>query len=197
MTDPGPWVGRLTDHDGAVQRELRRLIHAATGAVVLLVPLASWEALRVAVVGIAVAALLVDWVRIRQPGVDAWLSALLPVFRATEAGRVSGATWLWLGYGAAVWFPPPASAAGILVGALADPVAAAVGERAGAGRRKSWSGSAAALLAAWLVLAPWGLPWPAVLGAGLVGAAVERWCGPFDDNLLVAPAVAAAVNVLG
>ena len=36
----------------------------------------------------------------------------------------------------------------------------------------------------------------ATLGA-VVAAALERWSGPFEDNLLLAPGVAASVLILG
>jgi hypothetical protein len=42
-----------------------------------------------------------------------------------------------------------------------------------------------------------GLPLERVVMASVVGTALERWPGPFNDNLIVAPAVAASVSLIG
>lgn len=171
----------------------RRLLHAATAAILVVIPLAGWSLLRPAVLGAAAGMILLETARLGVPRFGAWLARALPVYRAPEARRPSGAAWLWLGYAAAVWLPAPAAAAGILAAALADPAAAAVGERWGRGPGKTWAGTAAALAAAAAALVALGLP-PRAAGAGaLAAAALERWPGPFDDNLLLAPGVAAVV----
>jgi dolichol kinase len=103
---------------------------------------------------------------------------------------------LLIGYAVAALLPAHAAVAGILVGALADPVAASVGERFGGGRAKSWPGFAAALAMGWGGLSVLGLPVPVVIAAGAVGAACERWAVAVDDNLVVAPAVGATVALL-
>jgi dolichol kinase len=157
---------------------------------------ASWETLRTAVVVIAIIALVIDVARILQPALHSRLTALLPVCRDTERRRLSGATWLWFGYALAVWAPAPGPAAGILVAALADPAASLVGERFEPHDGKTWPGAAAAATVAYFALLALRVPWSVALAGATVAALVERWSGPVDDNLLVAPAVAAAVAFL-
>jgi dolichol kinase len=175
---------------------LRRAIHAASGAVLLLIYVAPPVVYRSLIVGATVAALGVDLVRIGKPAVHEVLFRALPVFRPSERYRLSGASWLMLGYTAAVLLPSRAAAAGILVGALADPAAAMVGERLGGSRAKSWSGTLAALVTGCAALAASGFPIHVVVVASAVGAAAERWSGPVDDNLVVAPVVGATVVLL-
>jgi dolichol kinase len=166
---------------------LRRLLHAAT-ATIALAGLFSPAALRLGTGYLATTAVLLEILRLRVPAVGRSLALLVPVYRERERDRPSGAMWLALGYAIAAWVPQPAAAmAGILAGGLADPAGALVGSRVGGGARKSAAGSAAvgvtALAAGWVV----GLPPVAALGAALAALAAERWSGPCDDNLLVAP----------
>jgi dolichol kinase len=169
-------------------RVLRPALHAST-ALLLLTLLDSWHLLKLTLIAAGAAALVVETARLSSPAVAGGLCRLVPVFRDAEARRPSGAGWLFVAYALAAWLPPPAPAAGLLVGALADPAAALVGGRWGAGVAKSWPGTAAALIVGTGALLAWGLPAPAALAGGVVGAALERWPGPFDDNLLIAPAV--------
>jgi dolichol kinase len=174
---------------------LRRSLHAATAALALLW-LVSPAALRLATLGVALAALAFEGGRLGIPGFHRWIWTRLPVFRPHEASRLSGAAWLAVGYAVAAWLPAPGPVAGILAGALADPAAAWVGGTWGRGRRKSWPGTAAAGVVAAAAGAVAGLTVPGALVAGLVGAALERWPGPFDDNLLLAPGVAGVAALL-
>lgn len=174
---------------------LRRLIHAATAAVTLLAPLVSPTALRATVVAIAVAALAVDLARASLPRFDGWLQTRLPVFRPHETGHLSGATWLWVGYAVAAWLPVRAAVPAMLVGAWADPAASFVGERIGPPGRKTWAGTGTMWLVSSGILLTSGLGWGTALLGGVLGALVERWPGRLDDNLLVAPVVAAAIAV--
>jgi dolichol kinase len=80
---------------------------------------------------------------------------------------------------------------------VADPAASLVGGRWGGGVPKSWIGTAAALLAAAAMLAALGLSFPSVMAGSLAAAAVERWSRPVDDNLVIAPGVAAVVWIVG
>lgn len=130
------------------------------------------------------------------------LHKLVPVYRATEESRVSGAGWLTLGYAVASWFPLPAPVVGILAGALADPAASAIGSRWGGGggggrarEVKTVAGTLAALAVTFVLCAAVGLAWTNCLAAGITAAALERW-PVLDDNLVVAPGVAAVVWVL-
>ena len=175
---------------------LRQIIHVSSAALLLGVPLGSWDFLRATLMAVAVLALAVDAVRISIPGVHQRLCDWIPVFRPEESRRLSGAAWLFLGYGIAGWFPPPAPAAGVLVGALADPVASLAGSSAAVPGRKTWRGTGAAAVTAAGVLWLLGIPWPAIVAGAGAAALLERWPGPFNDNLVVAPAVALAVWVL-
>jgi len=172
---------------------LRRLLHVASVAVVLAVPLGSGATLQYVLAALAVVAVSFDTARIGAPAFKERLEKLLPVFRSAEATRLSGATWLCVGYAVAALFPLPASVAGIAAGAVSDPAASWVGSLGAAVGRKTWWGSAAAWLAAAALLAPFGLGFPGVLGGATVAAILERWPGPCDDNLLVAPGVALTV----
>jgi dolichol kinase len=111
---------------------LRRLLHAATAALLLL-SLHSLTALRIGTLVVATAAFGLELARLRSPAVRQRLARLFPVFRPRETTRLSGAAWLALGYAVAAWFPPPGPAAGILAGALADPAGSWIGGRWGGG----------------------------------------------------------------
>lgn len=174
---------------------LRRLLHAASAAVLLL-RLVSPATLRAGTLLLALGAAAFELARLRVPGFHARLASRLPVYRAREASGVSGAAWLAWGYAVAAWTPPPGPLAGILAGALADPAAAWVGSRWGAGARKSWPGTAAAGVVAAGAAVVAGLPLPAALTVGVVGAGLERWSGLLDDNLVLAPGVAGVAALL-
>ncbi len=162
---------------------------------VLLVPVTSWLVLRVVLVCAAVLAALVEAVRLRVPGVAGLLRSAVPVYRARERTRPSGAMWLAVGYALAAFADPPAPAAGILVAACADPVAALVGSRGarGSATGKTIHGTAVHWLVAAVVLGILGWSWSAVVIGASVASAVERWPLGLDDNLLVPPATAFAV----
>jgi dolichol kinase len=174
---------------------LRRAIHAASASV-LLIGLSSWTTLRVATMLLAAGALVFELARLRVPAFQQVVAAALPVYRPHEVAHPSGALWLALGYAVAAWFPAPAATAGILAAALADPAASLVGGRWGRGSPKSWAGTGTVLLIVTVAAAVVGVRFPAAVAVGAVGGAVERWSGPLDDNLVIAPAVAAAVALL-
>lgn len=162
----------------------------------LAVPLGSWTVLRWLLVTLALISLTLDTARVASPNIGRSLQRLVPVFRETEMRRLSGASWLMLGYALAAWFPPPAPAAGVLVAATADPAASLIGTMGGIPGKKTWRGSAAGALVAALVLVCLGLPWIAVILAAVAAAVFERWSGILDDNLIIAPAVALAIWLL-
>ncbi|MEE8251080.1 MAG: hypothetical protein V3R24_05035 [Gemmatimonadales bacterium] len=175
--------------------DLRRLIHASS-SLVLLAVLVSWELLRYLLLAALIAMTALELARLRSKPFREKLYKLVPVYRATEEHRVSGAGWLTLGYAVASWFPLPAPIVGILAGALADPAASAIGSRWGGAREvKTLPGTLAALAATFVLCAVVGLAWPNCLAAGITAAALERW-PVLDDNLVVAPGVAAVVWVL-
>ena len=178
--------------DGA----LRRTIHVSTGAVVLVGVLAGWHTLRLGITGLAAVALFVELGRLRFAAFREVLARTVPVFRPEESRRPCGAFWLLLGYASAAWIPVPGAAAGILTAAVADPIASAVGGRWGGGEPKSWIGTGAVLAASLVVLLALRMPLVAVVAASVTAAASERWSRPLDDNLVLAPAVAAVIWML-
>lgn len=173
-----------------MKEAFRRSLHAGTAAALLVPHYGSWFALR-AMFALALPAVVwFEWQRLRRPVLAEALARRVPAFRPEERSRVSGAVWLWVGYAIAVWFPPPASTAAILAGALADPAGSLVGRRWGSGAPKSWIGSAAVVAVAAVVTLLAGVPPVTALATGLLAGAVERWSGRLDDNLTIAPSVA-------
>ncbi len=177
--------------------EVRRILHALTAGILLIVPLSSWVFFRGFVIALAVTAAAVDALRRRHAGVRQVLTRYVPVFRTAELTRASGAVWLMTGYAIASWAPPRPAVAGILVAALADPVASAVGSMGKRSSGKTWRGTSAAVLVAGGVLWVIGLPILPLCVIALLAGMLERWPGPFDDNVVLAPGVAAAVWVAG
>jgi len=175
---------------------LRRATHAATAAILVLPIIIDWETFRYVVVGLATVWMVVEGLRVRVPRIHEGFATVLPMFRGDEATRVSGAGWLMVGYGLAVWFPQPAATAGFLVAAFADPMASAVGTRFRRDQQKTVAGSMAFFLVSLVVLWSVGLHWPALAGVAVVGVVLERWPLGLNDNVVVAPAVSAAVLVL-
>ncbi len=175
----------------------RRLLHASSALVLLLTLNDSPYALRYVLMGGAVIALVVDSIRLTKPAFGVFVTNLVPVFRTSESNRLSGASWLGIGYALASWLPHPAATSGILAGAFADPAASWAGSTfAKTPARKTWIGSGAAALAAFLVLIPTGIPVVVVLSGSIVAMLLERWSGPLNDNLVVAPGVAFVVWLL-
>ena len=175
---------------------LRRTLHVTSAACLLLIPATSWAFFRTAAVATAVLVVGLEIVRLRSSWVGGWLGGLVPVFRPAESRRPSGAMWLAVGYAIASMFPPPAPVAGILVGALADPAAAWIGEASGKTNAKTWRGSMGHLLVAAAVLLVAGFSWTSSIIAAALGTTLERWPGPLNDNLIVPPVVAASVSLL-
>jgi dolichol kinase len=171
------------------------LLHASTAGVLLLL-LVSSTALRAGTVIVALLAFVFEAVRLIHPAARRAIERGLPVFRPREHTRISGAAWLAVGYAAAAWLPAPAPVAGILAGALADPAGSWIGGRWGGGQRKSGVGTLAVAVVAGAAALMAGITLPAAAACGVLGAALERWPGPLDDNLLVAPGVAGLAALL-
>lgn len=147
--------------------------------------------------GCAALAVILDSLRVKRPAFGLFISGLVPVFRASESTRLSGATWLCFGYALAAWLPHPAVTAGILAGAFADPAASCAGSMvAKPSDKKTWIGSGAAAAVAAAVLFTTGIPLIAIIGGAVSAMALERWSGPLNDNLVVAPGVALIVWLL-
>lgn len=171
-------------------------MHAASASLLVIDWFGSFELLRATLLLLAALAAALETVRLARPGVHDWLTRAVPAFRAAERGRPSGALWLAFGLAAASWFPPRAAIGGILAGALADPAASWIGGRLGGGVPKSWAGSAAACAVILVIALLLRVSWPVAIAAALVGAGIERWSGPIDDNLVLAPGVALVLRVL-
>lgn len=148
---------------------------------------------RVVLTGAALAFLPVDLMRLRGGTMASRLPDLVPVFRAREANRLSGASLLLVALAATAWLPWPAAGVGILAGALADPVASLIGTWLAPARvgGKSIPGSMAAASTGAAGALFLGLNPAGAVAVGIVTAAAERW-GLYDDNLWVAPAAALA-----
>ena len=172
---------------------LRRTLHAASGAVVMLVPLGSWELLRTVLLVVGGVGVLLEFVRLSVPSVRETVGRMVPVFRSGETSTPSGAMWLGVGFALAALVPPPAPVAGILVAALADPAASLVGTWHRAPGRKTWQGSLAHAITASAVLALLGWPVLAVFAGATVATTLERVSFGLNDNLVVAPATALTV----
>ncbi len=197
--EPGPREGSGARVAVAGPEEAwRRTVHVASGA---LGPLAAGLPPPVAALafgGLVATAGAAEVARLASPRVHAWLDRFAGVlFRPAEARRISGATTLAVGYALAWWlFPVGAAERAILVEALADPMAATVGSRAGGSAGKTWAGTAACAVTAALVLLLTRVP-PLVAGTAAVAAAVaERapWRGV--DNITVPVLVAAVLRLL-
>ncbi|MFI5206562.1 MAG: hypothetical protein ACHQX4_00965 [Gemmatimonadales bacterium] len=176
----------------------RRTLHLASGSLGLLwylrVPVPTITIILLSVLALAVA---LEGLRWNNPRVRAALEhSSLGALRPGEARGVTGATLLAAGY-AATWllFPSSAAAPAILVTAVADPAAAIVGLRFGVRGRKTWAGSAAALIAALLVLLVQRIGAGRSLAVALVAALAERAGGRGLDNLAVPALTAAALMV--
>ena len=165
-------------------------MHAGTACILVPSIVLAWPTFRLVVIAAAVGWVALEVVRIRVPAAHAFFSTIVPVYREHEAGRVSGAGWLMMGYAVAVWFPPSAATAGILVAALADPVASMIGTRFGDGSSKTLAGSLAFFVVAIVVLLGVGLEWPTIVAVASVGVIFERWPLGLNDNFLLAPAIA-------
>lgn len=177
----------------------RRVLHTLSAGI-LLPSFWGWDVVRMVLAGLVVAGAAAEYVRLSHPGFRRRLGELVPVFRPREATRPTGAWWLVAGYTLAALLPPASAAVGIMVGAFADPAASWAGERWGGDARKSWVGTMAAVAVgtvaaalAGAVFSIRGVSVPVAIAVGLAAGALERWSGPLDDNLLLAPGAGLAV----
>lgn len=175
----------------------RRLVHVATGLLGVLALFVPPATVSPVIAAFAAAALAGDAIHIRGGPGAALVQALGgPLYRPEEARRLSGGSFLAVGY-LVTWlaFPAAVAAPAIVVTAVCDPAAAAVGSRwSGRPGHKSWIGSAAALVTAFAVLALWparaSLPAAALAACG--AGAAERLPGTGIDNLAI-PLVTASL----
>jgi len=150
------------------------------------------------------AVLALELGRLRNPGFAAALNrGPAGVFRRGEAGRLSGAFLLILGYTlASACFGGRAAAAGILAVAAGDTAAALAGRawarsRGLAGNERTFAGSLACFLATGGVvsLVVPGSGW-VVIAAAFTAAVLERWDPWGADNVLVPVGVGLVVELL-
>lgn len=176
----------------------RRLVHLATGLVgVAALQLAEPRA-TLLVALIFAAALALEIARRASPLREPLGRLSGGLYRPAEAGRVSGATLLTGSY-LLVWllFPAAVAARAIVVAAVADPAAAAVGSRwSDRPGRKTMAGSLAALAAALLVLLAWNTALAPAVVAAVVAAGAERVPGAGLDNVAVPLATAFALDAV-
>ncbi len=176
----------------------RRSVHVASGIIGVVAARLPPPTAALAFGVLVAAAAAAETARLTSPRAHAWFDRLAGrLFRPSEAKGISGAATLALGYALTWWvFPVGAAERAILVTALADPMAAAVGTRFGGGAGKSWWGSTACLLTAVVVLLVMRVPVgvAAVAGAGAAVAERAPWRGV--DNVTVPMAVAAVLWLL-
>ncbi len=179
----------------------RRVFHAGNGIlIVLALQILSVErGLVLALLGsILSLLLLMDGVRLANPRLNRlFFQAFSSLASPREARGIASSTWYLLGVVLTLTlFAPPATWAGILVLALADPSAGFVGRKWGKNRLGAGTirGSATFMVVACLALLPFA-PWWAALPAAAVTTLVEAIPWPLDDNLTI-PITAAGVLAL-
>ncbi len=169
----------------------RRVFHAANGVAIVAILLLlnpSWEVAVGILGGIVLALLALDGLRFTIPAMNRLFFRLLRPFASPrEARGVASSTWFMVGVLLAVAvFPREIAVPAILVLALADPLASALGRRFG--KRRLGSGTVLGTVVffgvAFFVLTPFaGLP--AALIAALGAALLEPLPWRLDDNLVV------------
>jgi dolichol kinase len=177
----------------------RRTLHVAAGVLGPLAALLGPGIATPAFVALVAVAGAAELARFRWPGFGARLERLAGgAFRPGESRGVTGASLLAAGFAVSWWlFPAAGAERAILVAALADPMAAAVGTRFGGGTGKSWVGSTACAVTAALVLLLTGVGAAPAAVAAIVAAATERapWRGA--DNVAIPLGVGAVLWWLG
>jgi dolichol kinase len=180
----------------------RRLFHVTNGVVVVLVMEAVPIATRTAVIVLGAVCLalgLLDVIRLTNRGMNRRFFRLFSFLASPrEARGVASSTWYAIGVVLTLLvFPRQEALAGILVLALADPVAGFVGRIWGRHRlgRGTWEGTLSFTAVAFLALLLY-VPWWAALGTALATAWVEQVPWSLDDNLVIPPTVAALLLLL-
>jgi dolichol kinase len=141
-----------------------------------------------------------DWLRLRRDALNQWFfRAFRHLASPRETHAPVSSTWYTAGVMLALAvLPREAASSGILLLAVADPVASIVGRLWG--RRRflggSMEGSAAFAVAALAVLWLRHPPIVAVTGA-LLSTLAERLAWPWDDNLVLPVAAGSGVWLLG
>jgi len=158
------------------------------------------RALALLVLGaLTVAAVAVDIVRLRSPGVNAlFFRAFGKLASPREAEGLASSTWYIVGIFLAVaLFTPGVATTAVLVLGLGDPAAATVGRRFG--RKPFLGGTLEGTLAFFVVCAAivgTRHGWAAAVVAGVAAALAERRSWPIDDNLAVPLVCGAAIQAV-
>jgi len=166
----------------------RKLIHLGTALLLVLVPLAGWAVYRWVALGLLGGAVLVEWLRRNHTlARQLFLMVTHPMLKERERrGAWTDATLHLLGMNLVAWsFSPEVAVPALLVQALADPAAFAVGVR-GRWRTawgKSMEGSLAFALVAWVILWKAGMEPTVAAGVGVLVAGVEHVTR--EDNVWV------------
>jgi dolichol kinase len=181
----------------------RKLFHATNGVAVAAalthLPLSSSMVVLVLTVVLVVLG-LVDLVRLRVPTANRlFFRAFARLASPREARGVASSTWYALGLLLAVTlFPSHHAVSGVLVLALADPVASYVGQRWG---RKPFLGGTVEGTIAFFSVAVGVLALRnsvfVALAAAAVVAIAERRSWPLDDNLTIPVTCAGVLTALG
>lgn len=169
----------------------RRIFHGVNGLVIWgVLHLTGIETMTAAVLlaGMVAVALAIDLARLSHAPLNHLFFRLTPHLASPrERNRIASSTWYLVGMlGALLLVPRPYAEAGILVLALADPVASWFGRRYG--RRPFGAGSVLGSTLFWCVAL--GALWPvagllpALLAATFV-TLLEATPWPLDDNLVV------------
>jgi dolichol kinase len=187
--------------NAAAPREAwRRAVHLASGSLGL-APMMGLprHVTSIMLLSLVAAALVLEGLRRRRPRLEQALETLaFGALRPAERRGITGGTLLAVGY-AAAWllWPAQAAAPAIVVAAVADPAAAAVGIAvAGSRGRKTWAGTAAAGVAALLVLLALGRGWSSAAGGALAAALLERVPGRGLDNIALPVGTAAVLALI-
>jgi dolichol kinase len=195
-------LAQLVEHTRGPQ-PWRRLFHALNGLVIAaaLTWLPLTRAQAAWLLGALLTALLVaDFARLASPSANAlFFRAFRRLVSPRELAAVASSTWYVAGILlAVVLFPRAAAVSGVLVLALADPLASYLGRRWG--RRPflggTLEGSAIFLIIAAGILALRHPPALALLTAPMV-TLVERRSWPLDDNFTVPLVCAGLLTALG
>ena len=180
----------------------RWLFHATWGIVVVVALQVLSPGRGPAVLALALVLVVqvgVEWLRLRYERINRlFVGAFRLLVLPGEVGTVASSTWYTAGVMAAVAvLPREAALSGILILALADPVASLVGQRWGRHPLLggSWEGTVGFLVVTLGVLLVRHEPLVAILAAP-IAALAERLSGRLDDNLVMPLASGTIVWVL-
>ncbi|NNM05190.1 MAG: hypothetical protein HKO65_08820 [Gemmatimonadetes bacterium] len=181
----------------------RRVFHATNGTlVVLAVAVLGLEpGTAVKILGAALGlSVILDLIRLFDPKINVlFFRAFSSLASPREAKKIASSTWYILSLLLVLWvFPTPYALAGILTLAWADPSASVIGQKWGkkpflAGSVRGTAAFALVAFLAMLFFVPWWMAVPAALTTAVVEAAPVD----LDDNLVVPPAVAGLLSLIG